>query len=195
MKYTSTASSSIRVAVLYGIRVELIDDNSMRYDGERPSPNATRGAEGNWCDPSLRTVYLEPGREVQEYFHEVVHTIVQPPWWNIDNTPEDFMLMQFERALARATLSKKEFNAVVCWQEETQCEITNGGPLRRIKNYDHHKFWRTGLDISRRIGILDTHNRPTFKWPDWKKIQKHKRSLWNYIVEGSDPWKNVTPSR
>jgi len=161
--------------------------------GWPPPDGVTRGPKGHACSPSTRTIFLNPrdtrhsapyyqrvhgiNWEPENYLHELVHVITQPPWQNIEHTPEDFILMQFERALAAAYFSPWAYDRIVHWQECTEVSATGTslGTLTELgvsQPYFRAAWWRAGFVFCRKLGILDENNRPTFRWPDWRIIDK-----------------------
>lgn len=164
------------LAHLYGIEVRWVDDVPRRRSGP-----ASQG-----CDPKRRLLYFLKkdtifNSEIEHYFHELVHVVVQPPWrrWSISDTPEEFILFQFERALARATLEEWAFERVVDWQCNTYTRILQSH-LDSDPRYDKRGFWRLGFKMCRVLGLLDQNNRPTYRWPDWSRLSPFKSELFEY---------------
>jgi len=174
------------IAAKYGIAIKGHD-----YKIPIAIPRRFQGPAYQGCDPKRRTLYFveSPYSDVEHYLHELVHVVVQTPWWSIKKTPEELLLLQFERSLAKSTLEDRAYKKVVRWQEETNVEIAGKyRSLGELSNYTSQPFWRMGYKICRRVGLLDAKNRPTYRWPDWSQIEEQKDALLAYIKSyGSTP--------
>jgi hypothetical protein len=133
------------------------------------------GPSDQGCDPATRTLYFNrmatADAGIEHYLHELVHVITQPPWLGINETPEELVLFQFERALARATFERWAYDRVVDWQEETSVYKEDYPVLAEEGCYQRTGYWRLGFAIARRVGLLDARNRPTFLWPQWERLR------------------------
>jgi hypothetical protein len=168
------------LAARYGVKVRWVD----------AVPECYSGPMGQGCDPSRREVYFENHNafaEIEHYLHELVHVIVQPPWpfWSIRKCPEEFILFQFERALARATFEPWAFEQVINWQHETAVHISGRFVgdlcLGDLKPYYYEPFWRAGFGYCRALGLLDKENRPTYEWPRWDRLTPIATDLRRYF--------------
>ncbi len=150
-------------------------------------PDRFGGPMGQGCNPKKKLVYYHEGpmAAIEHYLHELVHVICQTPWWPITKTPEDILLFQFERALANATLEDWAYAGVVEWQHQTAVAISGRFPgdlcLGDIQPYENQPFWALGYAICRRVGLLDAKNRPTYRWPDWSRIEDQKDTIFQYF--------------
>ena len=169
----------LQIAARYGVTVKRVAEHKV--------PERYRGPEGQSCNPAKRLLYIEdtPWAEIEHPLHELVHIIVQPPWWSIMKTPEEIVLFQFERALSNATLEDWAYERVVDWQHETGVTISGRYPgdlcLRDLKPYENEPFWTYGYALCRRLGILDARNRPTYLWPDWSRIEPQKTAIMRHF--------------
>lgn len=162
------------VADAYGIRLVEVENDAV------PLPPEQCGPYGHGCDPATRTVYIETdswrvdAHDVEVYFHEVVHAIVQPPFWTMEATAEEYVLFQFERALARAVLPTWAYLRVVDWQMQTGLGGENKNKtFGDFPQYKRSSLWRRGFARCRAVGLLDERNRPTGRMPDWSKLPPH----------------------
>lgn len=164
---------------IYGITMEMYPE---RVPGQRAP--ATAGPLGPGCDPSTRTLFVDPwelSRGVSEsnrpeaFLHEIVHIIVQPPFWTIDQAPEDFILMQFERCLARCYFKDGVRKRIKDWQAITVCTASDCS-LQDVEDvtgtpYWNTIWWRAGYGFCERLGLIDGNRKPTGKYPDWSVLE------------------------
>lgn len=166
----------VTLAKRYGVKVQPLECL-------RTPETGTRGPRGHGCDPASRTVFLESSKwDVEVQLHELAHVIVQPPWWPMVDVPEELLLMQFERSLARVALDNKSLRRTIAWQHETEVSVFCS-MLEELEGYERSGFWRLGFRLCRMLGILDARRRPTWRWPDWQKLEPYKASLERYIDE------------
>ena len=169
-----------RLAKAYGIRIVRMPKFHI--------PDAYRGPTGHGCDPIRKKVFIatDIGSRYETIIHELVHVIVQPPWaqWTIKSTPEEFILMQFERCLARAFFDMEIVDSVKAWQEETGLFIVGDREYpMRLGDFDRYwqtHFWRHGFALCRTLGLIDHQNRPTLKMPKWGRLRSQEKSLAAY---------------
>lgn len=167
---TMSSSVVLDLAERFGVTVHWVANEAAIPEPFR-SPSSAHG-----CDPSKRAVYFcdSPNyfESIEHYFHELVHVIVQAPFWTLEDVPEELVLMQYERALANALFEPWAYDLVVAWQEETV--VLNGQDrfLGGITDYEKAPFWQLGYAIARRIDLLNRSNRPTFRWPSWDRLTK-----------------------
>ena len=172
-------SVTLEIAERYGV--------SVKFVAEYKVPKRYRGPEGQGCNPAKRLLYVEETdwASIEHAFHELVHIIVQPPWWSIMKMPEEVILFQFERALADTTLEDWAYEQVVGWQCQTGITIAGRFPgdlcLGDLPDYKEQPFWQYGYGLCQRLGLLDAKNRPTYRWPDWSRIETHKDAIWRYF--------------
>jgi len=130
-----------------------------------------------------RIVFLPQEPEINKALHEIVHVIVQPPWWDTYDVPEDLFLLQFERALARTILGPRAFAAVIAWQEVTDSQFLRD-ELEFVPNYERSIVWRRGFQLCRTLDLLDARNRPTFRGPRWEAIESRRDTILGYCNRG-----------
>lgn len=178
-----------RLAAIYDIEIKFLDP-------PREVSPAHRGPEGHGCIPSRRLLLVEDdsvaSHKPQYFLHELTHIIVQPPFWTMRETPEEFVLFQFERQLSKACFDATDHRAVVKWQEDTITYTRQKGApksktyayelaLGDIHNYRQRGIWRRGFELCRRVGLLDKNNKPTWKKPDWSSFSMDEiRALKTY---------------
>lgn len=130
-----------------------------------------------------RSHYMQLYREynVERVVHEMAHLICQPPWCDVDDVGEDWMLMQVERCISRALFlpdDKRSHQAVVNWQEGTQSQFYDTLLVDVGKgHYANTTMWRDGMARGRAVGLLDSRNRPTWQMPDWRRMPKELRGI------------------
>ena len=125
----------------------------------------------------------EYGFEVMH--HEAMHMIMQPPFATINEMPEHWVLMQVELAYAKAIADDEAVRLVKAWQRQTLgvgSEWGNG----EAEDYPRRWWWRAGFALARKMGALDQRNRPTWKLPDWSKLNDWDRESWHLLVEWDD---------
>lgn len=136
-----------------------------------------RGFGENAIHLKKRIVFLPLYPETDKALHEMVHILVQAPWyespWRLDDFPEDIFLLQYERALARHILGPVAMRALVTYQECTETH-TYAEELGIVPNYLRTAMWRRGLGFARELDLLDDRNRPTFRMPKWTKRIKRQ---------------------
>jgi hypothetical protein len=167
----------LEIAARYGIKVVWTMGVPSKFEGP-----ALQG-----CDSRKRVLYFREDKRgdvevsIEHYFHELVHVIVQPPWrrWSIERTPEEFILFQFERALARAVLEDWAYDLVVDWQCNTYAHILTFS-LDHDALYERRAFWRLGFKMCRMLGLLDQKNRPTYRRPRWDRLTPFEAELYDY---------------
>lgn len=156
-----------QLATVYGVTIQWKPFGDMQKN--------IRGPYVHGCVPEEETVVfatnrgLEAGVEV--YLHELVHVITQAPYSTIDQQPEEHMLFQFERALAKEVLDRYDYERVVKWQEWTMMRVVGDGvALGSYPYYWSTRWWKEGYRRCRLVGLLDNDNRPTFERADWWKL-------------------------
>lgn len=152
---------------------------SIRSYDEAPNPcdTATAGPGGGLTDPINRVVYIEDMMNFEEVLHEIVHVIVyvptRDPLRGMSNVGEGDLLLPFEKHLAR-TVAPRQLVHVVNYQHNT-IVWEDGSYLQDFGDYERHPRWLKALDRSYKLGLLDRHNRPTFRLPDWSKLSYSER--------------------
>lgn len=168
----------LEVAHDYGIPFvrDLSEDSSDTLDSERsPAPNGgyailCTGAiawKGIWQPKSppdpLDAAYA---------FHEMMHVLCTPPSLltrdGLDDLWEGWVLLPFERTLARRKLTRPVYDEVIDYQRGTY--VTDFIELSEWASVTRSAWWRRGLDTARLLGLLDPAGRPTGRRPDWSKI-------------------------
>lgn len=129
---------------------------------------------------SDRAVQYVPRAGDAAILHDMMHLLLLPPKELVDPddalelVPEDFVLLQVERAVAKL-MHAATCHSVVKWQEETiVClfdELVGLAPwdreLPRVPNYEQNIAWTDGLVVARALGVLDDEGQPTWRWPTW----------------------------
>lgn len=118
---------------------------------------------------SDRTVVFSRSATVDVVLHEIVHVIAQPPCVEITFMPEDFVLLQFERAIAKAIRDPEILRHVIIYQEGTTVPLicADGGWLGGVFDYTRSRGWRAGFRRARELDLLDDRNRPTWSPANW----------------------------
>lgn len=169
----------LQIAEAYGVRV-------LFRAGHPNIPHRFQGPMAHGCNPRRRTLYVdslwEDNGPIEWIFHELVHVIVQPPFWEMNETPEEFMLFQFERALAQACLEDWAYRQVLAWQETTLTDRIGMPALGSIPNYRKQTFWRDGYAFCREVGLLDGDNKVTWERPAWGRLQGIHIDLFLYVT-------------
>lgn len=133
-------------------------------------------------DARRKLVAVPENVNVEYVFHELCHIICAPPFYDLDpkgteDIPEYWLLMPYERELARSCNSPHLLDAVSSWQYETV--VDDFYPLHRTELRDYGStdeelfrtnLWQLGLWRARQVGLLDENNYPTFKYPNWNVI-------------------------
>lgn len=153
----------------------------------RRIPRAFRGPRAAGCDPATRRVFVPRSwanprssrgieNEPETYLHEAMHVLMQPPGEEIENLSEEWILFQVERQVARVAMPAA-LPRVLRWQLDTEVHLVlYHEPLERYPTYQRDPVWRRGYDLARRLGVLDAHRRPTWRWPDWTQLTPEERA-------------------
>ena len=180
--------------------LRLADAHGLAYawlpPGETPE-GTTRGPRGHYIDMRARKALLEAPSDVEKdlgepevLLHELAHLYTHPPFWNIEDTAEDFVLMQWERSAARHCLPKRVYHNVLKWQQDTvSCHAaTDLGRIQRDLGYDYRQtsWWRAGFLLLRKLGGLTPEGKPTWKPLRWDLLRPQDiRDLEVCIEDGS----------
>jgi hypothetical protein len=150
-----------QIAACFNVRIE-------RTTWEEGRENKLNGPSGNaGMRLSERIVWFTKEATLPHVLHEIMHIVTNPPGISHEDVPEDFLLLQFERCVAR-TLGEKTCAQVVDWQLETVAPlIVPEAALNEILNYEKTKPWHDGFERARRLGLLDNSNKPTWALPTW----------------------------
>jgi hypothetical protein len=105
--------------------------------------------------------------------HEAMHMLTQPPFLSLDETPEQWILLQVEEAYA-ATLGPDVLAAVQHWQLEVTEVLDPDAPGWR-------PYWYEGFALARKLGLLDANDKPTWQWPDWSLLTDEERDSWKSL--------------
>jgi hypothetical protein len=163
-----------------------------------PVPQDRRGPRQSGCCPVKRVIYVPLnwtiGRRRQgdiheavnlaEVLHELCHVVLHPPGESIDVVPEDWILMQVERAIA-ADLFKPHLAYVIQWQEQSIAPLVAGAYdlLGSIPDYINHATWQRGIDLAQRLGVLTSGPtrlaKPTYNLPKWSRLTVKERASWD----------------
>ncbi len=125
-----------------------------------------------------RAVWYSEHSSPEHVLHEMMHLACTPTKRftgypqeiALDHMPEDLLLLQYERCVAR--LMREEIHDRVCdWQAETSTWFLNGPGefLYDIHGFERTGGWRAGFALARALGILDHNNRPTWRRPRWTR--------------------------
>jgi hypothetical protein len=151
-----------KLAARFNVRIELTTWKEAHPIGRLNGPSSYAG-----MDLTERIVWYTADAELEHVLHEIMHIVTNPPGVDHEYVPEDFLLMQFERCVAR-TISPRVYARVVDWQLETVAPlIVPEAALGEILNYEKTKPWHEGFDRARRLGMLDASNHPTWVLPQW----------------------------
>jgi hypothetical protein len=152
-------------------------------------------SETGYCHEDRR-VYCWGEVSDEFVFHELCHLILHHPRLGPE-VPEELILMPFELALARTFMDADQLERVHELQEKTT--LMTGDELGDFSNYTRRWFWKEGLARCRQLGILDAQNRPTWRYPDWSRIElkgekdlrKIQRAFWRRYEQSSEAglWK------
>jgi hypothetical protein len=139
------------------------------------------GPQGHACCTRRRRVYVRElsdgsnalfqSDHVAYVFHELMHVYLQPPWWRIDEVPEEMLIIPVERTIARARFSHEAYREVVNYQEMT------------MDSYRNTIWWRRGFQLARVLGLLTAGRRPTYAQPVWERIAHVKRKVRDYFKD------------
>jgi hypothetical protein len=151
----------------YGIGVVKI-----RYD---EMPRGTSKLDGGlgFHRRRLEVYVAHPKKlETAPLLHELAHIICQPPWCDVSVTCEAWLQVPFEYCVVRALrLSLRSYynylNTATMLHYKTLWEFI---PLSMRRN-----ILQQGRERAQRIGLLDEAYRPTYRWPNWRKLTKHDR--------------------
>lgn len=139
------------------------------------------GGHGAVCGNEVWFVWGEGPRDPEllspYHFHEVVHAIVDVPTHWLDSVYESFVLLNFERALARILVKPRcvvSYSNIVAYQEETV--VNELGDTLVDVGYSSD-LWKRGYRYCEEIGILDAKHRPTWKRPTWPEYDIYGRWL------------------
>lgn len=166
-----------------------------------PVPALRRGPRQSGCCPVKRDVYVpanwSEGRRRQgdtceavnlaEVLHELCHVILHPPGASIDVIPEDWILMQVERAIA-TDMFKSQLAHIIDWQEDSVAPLTAelDDMLGSVPDYIHTANWQRGIRLAQRLGVLTNERgaslltaRPTYALPNWERLTAKQRASWD----------------
>lgn len=129
-----------------------------------------------------QTVAYSRDAKISHKLHELVHVITHPPGnFEVDAVPEDLLLLQFERALARVCVeARQDFADLIDYQLGTTAPNVVGGDDHLGKNHNYHRTfeWRRGFAFARRLGLLNITGRPTLKPAVWTPELIGEYSFW-----------------
>ena len=154
----------------YGITVHDLytEEESLVARRDRPEAHFFSWS-GGFCTETKEVWFCQyPPRDVlcvARHFHEVAHCVTGSPVDPVDTVYENFILLQFERAVAKALVKRGVlYDAILEYQGTT--ELHTGETLDSSYTGMGHE-WRTGFKYCRELGVLDRWNRPTWQWPQW----------------------------
>ena len=132
-----------------------------------------------------RTVWAEPTAPIEEIFHELMHIVFAVPGLEIEETPEDIVLLQAERAIGwHVSECRRAWGDLIAFQANTTAPLVHnldGASLgRRLGSvgFERKRGWREGFVLARRLGVIDDARRPTWRRPRWSEaLKKHCRTL------------------
>ena len=151
-----------KIAASFDVRIGLMTWEEGRSARRLNGPNGNAG-----MSLTERTVWYTQEALLQHVLHEIMHIVTNPPGEDHEYVPEDFLLMQFERCVARS-LGKFICEQVIRWQLETVAPlIVPEAALGEILNYEKTKPWLEGYERARRLGLLNGRNKPTWALPTW----------------------------
>lgn len=182
---TTLADQFVSVCSRYGVKIVEMDE----------VPDALRGPRLAGCSVSMNQVFVPRGwrdpvdahdrqfcidEEPETYIHELSHIICQPPNGTISDVPEDWLLIQFERQLARYAMPTT-IQRVIMWQHETEAPLVCAPAcvLSEFGNYRRDPAWQRGFCLAQKVGLLDSHRRPTWRRADWSKLTRRELRSWH----------------
>lgn len=158
------------IAQRFGVKVE--------YRDHLPAEFTLTGVHAMFgCIPAQNTVLVRSDAKGKEsegaegFLHELVHVLLTPPGENIETIHEAWMLLPFERILARETMSKKDYRKVLEYQSSTSIDIWEGRTcymiLDDVPNPESKDWWREGIDRAKKVGMLDVNGKVTWHRAAW----------------------------
>lgn len=155
-------------------------------------PSHVRGPRGHGADTKKRILYIQRDGDweveggIEGPLHELAHIITQPPWEDISETAEDFILLQFERVLAEAFFDKKAVEQVIEWQEMTESTYLKQ-ELCMASGYKRMDFWQNGYRACQLIGLLDRDRKLFNPRPNWRRFSKRLREATKKYFHNGGP--------
>ena len=161
-----------------------------------PSAAFTAAPAGYLCDLATNSILVpadyswqthvdnhSPEYGFEAFLHEAMHLIMQPPFATITELPERWVLMQVEVSIARALVDKEGVDLVTAWQRYTLTG-TGGEGNSDDGRFIHWQqgYWKEGYRLARKVGVLDCGNRPTWHWPNWRRLSKRERESWRELT-------------
>lgn len=139
------------------------------------NPDFLAGPNGGGIDPFGRILYTDDTLDIEDNLHELVHVICALPFVGddgVEDVPEESLLFMYERALAEACLDESDLKRVIDYQLMTHLTRYEAdlGTMVHESPASVYGLWTTGLSRCRKVGLLDEHNFPTFRWPDWSRL-------------------------
>ena len=149
-------------------------------DHWKNDPRMLRGPSGSSMNPIDRIGYADPKMhdDLKDIYHELIHVLMYVPGgskWSdgVEYVDEACGPMQLERQMAKACFGKEDLAQIVEYQEVTAVwgfkEILAGH-----HDYENDPRWVRGMDLCRRVGVLDDNLFPTFRWPDWSVLHPNE---------------------
>jgi hypothetical protein len=192
-------SRLLRVAERAGVRWSWLLEGDPRIFTD--SPGFSSGPRGHQMSLKKKEILLNPPtdrmREDQvavvdqvAVLHEIAHAYTHPPFFSLEDCPEDFVLMQWERSVARHC-TPGIYDAVVEWQMESEAKHPDCA-LHAVYeqcgvSYTHTSWWRSGFALLRKLGGLTTRGRPTFRPLAWHLVKPSLvRKMEACFEEGGD---------
>lgn len=159
-------------ALEYGLNVFLASE-TLDHEGaiKLISPDVRFGPRGaSGISFRKKALVVEPDAGTADILHEMVHLIVGPTSLRMN---EGYVLMPFEWRLAQElarymtrTARKYFIGDVRDYQNGTQVS-----DFARLDEYGDEprrtKWWRRGVERAKRLGLLESDGRPTFKCARW----------------------------
>jgi hypothetical protein len=165
------------IAQIYEITIHIVPEYLL--SPRRPDlPADVSTAFGNGLNVARREVYLFGDNNVESHLHEMMHIITHPAGCKLSVVRENWMLMQFERELARKMLPNSMFRRVVSWQRGTEASDNSELFANKREYWRDKGMWLDGRERAVEVGLLDKKGYPTFKYPTWPRDPFDMYSSW-----------------
>lgn len=162
-------------------------------------PASLKGPRRCGCSPVTRELYvpenlLRDGTlddnnagdsvELEEVLHELMHIVFAHPNAHIEEVPEDWFLMQVERAVATC-MFPAQLAQVIDWQDETVgCFVAAPyEPMVSVEAYECSRDWVRGIRLAQKLGVLTEgpalRAEPIYVYPDWSRLTPAELTSWS----------------
>ncbi len=144
-----------------GVKISFLKDETLP-EGLKKSPISS-----GCIDPVRRIAYLYVNDSLFQMVHEMVHCYLDPPG-HVIKFPEQIMLLQCERELAKALLPPEDARRLIRNQQSAGF-INNEAYL--YLPFEDEPWWKEGLELGVRVGVLAPKTyAATLKRPNWTNV-------------------------